>query len=265
MSTLADLLRRAVPPPQQTLRYGYQEQQLADVWLPEQTPSAVVLFLHGGFWRGAYDRHHTEPLAAALAQEGYAVANVEYRRGGEYPETFDDIARAMDSLPRLVSEGCGITTTTPIISAGHSAGGHLALWASARHRLPDTSPWYRADPALAGVLSLAGVGSIADALSNRIGGDAAAELLGAHPYTTEIDPAALGSTYIPTALVHGHQDDDVPFAYSEAHRNLLDHGGTNVHLWSIPAAGHFELIDPHTDAWRTVVDALNWLVVHSGR
>src|SRR5436309_11287510 len=46
---------------------------------------------------------------------------------------------------------------------GHSAGGHLAMWAAARHRLPDSSPIYVVDPLpICGVANLAGAGDMED-------------------------------------------------------------------------------------------------------
>src|SRR5215470_313712 len=82
-----DVLTRPVPPPDVVLRYGSDRDQLADLRLPA-VPAAgrelapLVLFLHGGFWRAAYDRAHTGPLAAALAAAGFAVCTPEFRRTG---------------------------------------------------------------------------------------------------------------------------------------------------------------------------------------
>jgi acetyl esterase/lipase len=236
-----------------TLRYGDDSQQVADVWLPDAAPVALILLLHGGFWRPIYDRHHLEPVAHALAQSGYLVANVEYRRSGD-TGTFDDVACAVDELPGLLG-----VRSLPVLLVGHSAGGHLALWASARHRLPTGSPWYRSTPGVDGVLALAAVSSIERALTDRLGNSAAAQLLGGG-YEPSIDPGAIGATGIPTALLHGHRDDRVPFSYSATHRDLLQAGGTVVRLFDLPDAGHFEPIDPTNVAWYTCTAALDWLV-----
>jgi acetyl esterase/lipase len=94
----------------------------------------LVIFFHGGFWRHEYDRGHTGPLAAALAAEGLTVATPEYRRtgapGGGWPGTFDDVVAALRTLPALLSARLG--PVGPAVLAGHSAGGHLALWAASR-------------------------------------------------------------------------------------------------------------------------------------
>ena len=84
---------------------------------PDGRPAPLVIFLHGGFWRAAYGRAHTGPLAESLAADGYAVCAPEFRRtgqpGGGWPGTFDDIAAAVDTLPGLVAEGGTAARSTP--------------------------------------------------------------------------------------------------------------------------------------------------------
>jgi len=111
-----------------------------------------VVFLHGGFWRSTHDRAHTGPMGTALAAAGYAVCVPEFRRtgqpGGGWPGTFDDVATAVDRVPALVREaaGTGVIADGPVLLAGHSAGGHLALWAASRHLLDASSPWHTPRP-----------------------------------------------------------------------------------------------------------------------
>ena len=95
---------------------------MADVRLPSAKPDAqgryaggvrpVVVFLHGGFWRVAYDRAHAAPLADALAASGYIVCTPEYRKvgqsGGGWPGTFDDVAAAVRLLPGLIAAASAI-------------------------------------------------------------------------------------------------------------------------------------------------------------
>src|SRR5699024_4479600 len=148
---------------------------------------------------------------------------------------------------------------TPTILAGHSAGGHLALWASVRHRLPVASPWYRAKPpALDGILALAGVCDVTAALRDGIGNNAVAELLGGHAELDQFDPVRIGAGVTPTAFVLGKGDDRVPYEYSVRARDMLAAAATPQRLDLLPDTGHFDLIDPSTAAWATVLDALSW-------
>jgi acetyl esterase/lipase len=102
-------------------------------------PAPVVVLVHGGYWRDRYRLDLMHAMAADLASRGFAVWNVEYRRvgspGGGWPGTFLDVAAAFDALADLA--GQHRLDLTRIAAVGHSAGGHLALWACGRHRLAD--------------------------------------------------------------------------------------------------------------------------------
>src|ERR1022692_1892856 len=149
-----DVLTRQARAPDLVLRYGKQADQVADVHLPRADSMArtesrggtnFAIFLHGGFWRSAYGREHTAPLAEALTATGFVVCAPEYRRtgqrGGGWPGTFDDVAAAMDRLPALVAQATGgVVGADRFVIGGHSAGGHLALWAAGRHRLAAAPP-----------------------------------------------------------------------------------------------------------------------------
>lgn len=258
-----EVLDRPAPPPQVTVAYGSHPDQIADVWLPA-TSSGLVIYVHGGFWRAEWDRTHARPLANALVAEGYTVATIEYRRtgqeGGGWPGSFDDVALAFDTLPRLVAEVAGggaAGVSGPVVLAGHSAGGHLALWGAVRHRLPADSPWRLASPPkIAGVLALAPVADLADAYQRKLGDGAVAELLGDGPEArperyAATDPGALPAPDVPVVLVHGALDDRVPVAQSQRYP---------APLVELPDIEHFGVIDPLSPAWPAVVEALHALV-----
>ena len=109
--------------------YGAHPDQWADLYLPDRrAETGVAVVIHGGFWRSRYDASLGAPLAAALADRGYAAWNLEYRRvgaGGGYPETLHDVAAGIDLLRTV--DGLDLSRVVPI---GHSAGGQLAVWAA---------------------------------------------------------------------------------------------------------------------------------------
>jgi pimeloyl-ACP methyl ester carboxylesterase len=57
-------------------------------------------------------------------------------------------------------------------------------------------------------------------------------------------------------LIHGADDDTVPSAFSRdyvASKQKRDgKDKEDVHLLEIPAAGHYDLIDPRTKAWKQI-------------
>jgi acetyl esterase/lipase len=267
-------LTRPARPADIVLRYGELPEQVADLRLPEAfgretvpEPPAwpLVIFLHGGFWRAAFDRTHTGPLAAALAAEGFAVCTPEYRRvgqvGGGWPGTLDDIAAAVDLLPGLAAAATGgLVDPARALLGGHSAGGHLALWAASRHRLPANSPWRsrRSSPAV--VVGLAAVSDLIACYQQRLGDGAAVALIGGGPERypdryAAADPALLLPIGVRVRLVHGTADDRVPCQLSLDYAARARAAGDTVDCETLPGIGHFEVIDPLSTVWPRVVAA----------
>ncbi|MCW1095412.1 MULTISPECIES: alpha/beta hydrolase [Streptomyces] len=266
--------------PDSTAGYGDHPDQVIDFYAPrggtgpgEAAP--VVVVLHGGSWRAPYDRRHISPFAGFLAERGFAVASVEYRRGaeapgldgsgepvaGRWPDTFDDVAAALDALPELVRQHLPRADARRTVLTGHSAGGHLALWAAARHLLPADAPWRTDRPApLRGVVALAPIADFEVADKLDVCGGAARQLLGdgelfaaRRPYA---DPALLLPTGIATTLVQGRADVDVPQAVAEAYADAAAKAGEVVGVTLLEDVGHFPLIDPAADACAVVAEEI---------
>ena len=168
MSDDPEILSRHVRPPDRTEVTGPEATDVYDVWEPEphRARSITVALVHGGFWRERYDRAHLAPLAEALTRDGFHVANLEYPRtgmpGGGWPGT------AAAVLARLGSVHEDTDLPDSVVAVGHSAGGHLVLWAASRER----APWLR------GVVALAPVADLLEADRLHLGDDAARALLG---------------------------------------------------------------------------------------
>jgi acetyl esterase/lipase len=264
-----DVLSRPAREPDLTIAYGPRPNHLADVRLPpDPRPAPLLVVVHGGFWSTEWDRAHAGPQSEGLADAGFVVATVEYHRagmpGGGWPGTFDDLAAVADHVPRLVAEaapGRVAADVRPTL-VGHSAGGHLALWAASRHRLPESSPWHRATPVpLAGVVSLAGMADLVDAEERGLGDHAAGDLLGGAPEEVpdryaEASPAQRLPLGVRTVLVHGTADPAVPVACSRTYALTAAKAGDDALLHELQGVGHFELIDPLSTAWPTVLAAV---------
>ncbi|WP_438293059.1 alpha/beta hydrolase [Streptomyces sp. HUAS TT7] len=275
--------------PDTTAAYGDHPDQVIDFYAPRSghVGAPLVVLLHGGAWRAPYDRMHVTPFADFLARRGFAVANVEYRRGsllpqqggvigaspartklrawgtvaGRWPDTFDDVAAALDALPSLVRDAVPQADPRRTVLAGHSAGGHLALWAAARHVLPAGSPWRTPGPtALRGVVALAPIAHFATAVELGVCSGAVLQLLGGEGELESrgphADPAALLPTGIATAVVQGREDIVVPQAVAEAYVDAAARAGETVGLTLLEGVGHFPLIDPAADACAVVAEEI---------
>lgn len=258
-----------------TLPYGMLPDQVVDVRLPAATGERpLVVVVHGGFWRSAFDRAHATAESDAFAGAGYVTATVEYRRtgmlGGGWPGTFDDTALWADQVEDLVAAALSARNGDlrlrrgRTVLVGHSAGGHLAAWAASRHNLPAASPWHRPAPLrLAGVVSLGGVLDLAAAERLHLDDDAVRPLLGSDgpPAADRLDaadPARLLPVGQRMVLLHGTADDRVPVAVSRSYAaSAAAAGDTGVTLHELDGTGHFELIDPLSSAWTAVLDAVS--------
>jgi acetyl esterase/lipase len=232
-------------PTDESMSYGGDENQFFDVWRPQRGAIlGTAVIVHGGFWRASYDLGHASFLCAALAGSGVLTANLEYRRvgqpGGGWPGTFEDVIAGV----KAVDEYLG---SAPVV-IGHSAGGHLALRVAAEP-LP-----------LRGVIALAPVADLHRAYELNLSNGAVAEFLGGSPRTVpERYQAACASQRagsVRRIVVHGGNDKIVPISISRAF--VEDRKGDPVPptLIEIPSAGHFDLIDPESDAWPIVLEVV---------
>lgn len=251
--------------PVQRVRYGADANHFGDLHLPAGPgPYPLVIFIHGGYWRARYDLEHASPLCQALACAGLAVWNVEYRRvgnpGGGWPGTFADVLAALGYVRQLALDyplDLGRVTLM-----GHSAGGHLALWAAAARRIPAGHPLHDADPLpLRRVVALAAVSNLRLAWDWRLSAGAVGELLGGDPQqAAEVyalaSPIELLPCGVPQTLLHGDADEAVPYQLSQRFYAAARVAGDDCTLVTLPATGHFELIDPHSVAWPYVLAAV---------
>lgn len=240
-----DITEIATVPTEGRVRYGNDENQFFDCWHPRQ-PSGLAVMVHGGFWRARYDLLHASHLCAALAAEGVAVANLEYRRvgnpGGGWPGSLQDVVAGLNAA--RVTLGTDLRT----VLLGHSAGGHLALCAGG------------GSLGLAGIVALAPVADLAMADRLNLSNGAAREFLGTTPEEAPetwraADPTQRASE-VQAIVVHGEADDVVPVDLSRSYVEAHALGATPPQLIEVAGADHFDVIDPESFAWPIVRDSV---------
>lgn len=241
--------------------YGNAPEQYGILRIPRdaRVTHPVVILIHGGCWLADYDLAYMEPLAAALASQGYATWNIEFRRlgssGGGWPGTFSDIQNANRFLSTLQSKYHLDLGKTAII--GHSSGGQLALWLG-----KENSSAQSATPRPRILVSLAG---ITDLRQYRVGPEGSChasvdELLGGSPervadryaMASPIERLPLG---INQFIMQGKRDPIVSPAsvrhYVEAARKAGDH----VQLLNVEG-GHFDVVMTDSIAFKALLQAL---------
>jgi acetyl esterase/lipase len=246
--------------------YGSDALQFGDLRAPESAgPHPVALVLHGGFWLPGYDLDLMDGLCEALTSAGIATWNVEYRRigeGGGYPDTFLDVAAGAHLVPTLATEFA--LDLARVVSIGHSAGGHLALWLAARPRIVSGELKPARPPlALRGALSLAGIADLG--LASSLGLGAVDRLMGGTPKTVPKryasgSPAELLPLGVPQLLLHGRDDTIVPLEIAARYREAATARADRAILTVLESVGHFELIDPGSTAWPAVWDGVQSLL-----
>lgn len=249
-----DVLSRQPPPADKRLAYGCDPNQFLDLRLPvregkSKGPSPLVINIHGGFWRAKYNLDHAGHLCAALTANGLATANLEYRRvgnpGGGWPGTFGDIRSAYQFLVQHAD--AEHLDRERIVVMGHSAGGQLALCLAAH------------ESSVKRVVSLAGVVDLQQAYQLHLSHDAVAEFLHGTPsevpeHYQEADPMRLSIPQAQQCLIYGSADDTVPVEFSRDYvrEKRKRAPGEDVSLVEIAGAGHYDLIDPGSAAWKQV-------------
>lgn len=267
--TFSQLLAQPRAAADRRIAYGPDALQFGELWLPRgRGRHPVIVLIHGGCWRA--DLPGTELMdymAANLRDRGYAVWNLEYRRighpGGGYPGTFQDIAAGLDHLRAIAPQNR--LDLRRVAVSGHSAGGHLALWAAARDRLPTSSPLRVPDPLpVRGVVSLAGIADLdafrqtgPDACGgpSTIDGLVGVQQSGGRNVFADTSPPALLPLGDRQILISGALDPIVPPRFGETYAAAAAARGDPAQSVVLEGAGHFEVIDPTSAAWPQVVRA----------
>ena len=225
------------------------ELQYGLLWLPANMAPAekapLIVLIHGGCWLNQFDIKHTFPLSSALAEAGYAVWSLEYRRtgdtGGGWPGSFNDIKQGLAFTTKLQDYP---VDTDRMLIMGHSAGGHLALLAAGE------SDGLQAIIGLAAITNIIeysrGKNSCQTATIGFMGGEYESNAAAYHAANPAGKPPHRN-----TMLLQGDIDSIVP----PEQANLQ---GATTRIFG--GAGHFDWVHPGSGAFTSLLSTLEGLL-----
>ncbi|GAA3964922.1 alpha/beta hydrolase [Gordonia caeni] len=242
------------------------DQNWVDLFMPKgDHPDGsvpMVILVHGGSWQSQIGADTFVTFARRLAERGLAVYNVEYRRlgsGGGYPQTFADVAAAIDYAPEIGRANPAINMDDAVV-VGHSAGGQLAMWAGTRHKLDDdevgAKPKYRPTS----VVSLAGPLDMRTAV--RMGDDRIVKALGGEPDEvperySSVDPIQNIDPQMPTIAMAGGDDHVVPPVVSRNYVEQAKKDGGDARFILLPDTTHVSIVDPAAPTFTRVLETIS--------
>ena len=272
LMTPEDLTSVPAQAPDDRVTYGADANQFAELRLPSGAgPHPVVVLVHGGCFKTYGSFADLAAMGDALKGRGIATLNVEYRRvdqaGGGWPNTYLDVGHAVDHVRSLAK--AHRLDLSRVVIVGHSAGGHLAMWAAARSRVPRGSALYMVNPlAVRGVVDLAGPldlttnvegyeGLCRDRVITNLMGGTSASVPERYAQASPMKLVPLG---VPQVVVLGEHEEYVPLPLARSYVQAAERTGDRVRLIVIPGVGHFEIASPRAAIWPKVESAIRSLI-----
>lgn len=258
------LLAPALPAEQRTDRnvvYGMYSglALLMDIHYPQQPNGIGLIHVSGSGWsaplsldaRPLKEAGHVRIEALPLVERGYTVFTVNHRATPRfsYPAPVEDVQRAV----RFVRFHAARFEIDPdrIGAIGGSSGGHLVSMLGVLPGEGDARAESEIDRLSAKVQCVVARATPSDFAADATGSGAVALLLGVRlrsgsdPGSPEMRVARAASpvTHVtaddpPLLLIHGDQDDIVPYALSERFRERLVEAGVQTDLIKVSGARH---------------------------
>jgi len=209
-------------------------------------PLPLIVYPHGG--PELRDQLHYDPWVQFFAARGYAVFQPNFRGSAGFGRSFAESGygqwgRAMqddisDGLASLVARK--IADPTRVCIVGMSYGGYAALAGAAL-----TPQLYKCAVSIAGLSDLSafvkwykfehGPDSVGSAYVTRIIGDPESAL----PQLRAVSPVHHADAIkAEVLLIHGSEDDVVPYSQSKSMKRALDNSTRKVELVELEGEGH---------------------------
>ncbi|MFT5123331.1 MAG: acetyl esterase/lipase [Candidatus Omnitrophota bacterium] len=227
--------------------------QKIDVYLASsKEPAPVMIYIHGGGWRGGSKNGIPGFLARANAEGWLAVVSVEYRFTdvATHPAQVDDCARAIQFV-RHNAKKWNLDTTRMGVTGG-SAGGHLSAYMAVQDDEADSAsedPVTRESSRVSFSIPFAGPTDWGLLSTIQHGHPAYRQLLAYEPGTPAADmDAALKKDVSPLhfvtkddppmLIVHGDADVVVPFEHAKVLEAALKAASVPVEMVVVEGGKH---------------------------
>ncbi|MFN3652337.1 MAG: alpha/beta fold hydrolase [Armatimonadota bacterium] len=210
-----------------------------DAYVPEgKGPFPTAILVHGGGFINGTKRSYITPIFEPLSRAGFAWFTINYRLAPQhrYPACVEDVERAVRWVKQHAAEYHADPRRIALI--GESAGGHLVSMVGARGR---------GETAVAAVVPFYAPHDLEYQAREKGGlGRSLSALFG----LTELDDAARKtlrdgspSSYVrkgmpPYLLIHGTEDEQVPYAQSTRFQEQMKAAGNTCDLYTIPNGRH---------------------------
>ena len=227
--------------------YGDHERQRYDLFLPETSPTALAVFVHGGYWR-AFDKSFWSHLATGPLAYGAAVAMPSYRLCPEV--RISDITKDVTRFLEKIASDFDL----PIRLAGHSAGGHLVtrLTSGALDRASGALD-RRLGERIAKTVSISGVHDLRPLIKTAMNDDLKLDLAEARAES----PILLDPVDGVDLTCWVGADETTAFRL-QSHQLAEVWGGLGVRTEAVEAAGlnHFTVVDDLADPESALTETL---------
>jgi acetyl esterase/lipase len=230
---------------------GGHAQQKLDLYLPAEPKGPILVWIHGGGWRGG---NKANPPGLAMVKNGVAVASVEYRfsQHAIFPAQIEDCKAAIRWL-RAHAEEYGYRKDMVAVW-GASAGGHLVALLGVTGQVKDFDVGANLDQSSAvqcvinwfGPADFPGYdANLPTPMVQRENPDSVIAQLFGGPVSQKLELATRASPVTwatkaaaPMLIIQGTNDPLVPLDQSERLFKKLKEVGADVTLDVIEGAGH---------------------------
>ncbi|MBN9299855.1 MAG: alpha/beta hydrolase [Filimonas sp.] len=201
----------------------------------------VIIFFHGGSWSEGQPAWHFE-ACRKYAQKGWVACAVEYRiYGNQGTLPFEAVMDARSAIRWLRKHAQEFNIDTGrIVATGNSAGGHLVLASALAKRWNEKTDDLKYSPVANVLLVNSGVYDLTDEKTSWIRKDLKNKKL-----VEDISPNyTVDSRMPPTLIIHGKEDQNVPFASAVRFVEKMSAAGNNCQFKPIENGGHFIFFEP---------------------